>query len=376
MSVLSLLPPKDRCEILEEVRAFDPNNIHVFDKLSMAYMKSSRLEQGMDLILQGMETNHLSALNGMAIFQKLKSMHANHRGNFGSVQNYRDSKAILTSKVTEMKLGGTYPELKEFCDVMESYIIERMRAGIETESSGATPEWLPGFTRELHFATSPEALWELRGKYMEVAHPHVHHALGSSFWHFGKPDDAYYHLYRAASIGVRNKQEYWGTVFSDSIGASIAQLFFRGLIVRLPKGLDVFNLFVNGYMFLSSSIGLYGNRAFESLENRARMIIDTEKGTIFAGAMSMGLRDVLAISDFYRSSLGYSERGMMVYANELKSHAIYIHKSLEDISVNRRDADEYETEELVPLGQLRHETVYKRILPDFFNGYVVEFPIR
>ena len=52
MSILSLLPPKDRCEILEEIRAFDPNNIHVFDKLSMAYMKSGRMEQGLQLLIQ------------------------------------------------------------------------------------------------------------------------------------------------------------------------------------------------------------------------------------------------------------------------------------------------------------------------------------
>ena len=128
-------------------------------------------------------------------------------------------------------------------------------------------------------------------------------------------------------------------------------------------------------MFLSSTIGQYGNNAYESLLNRARMIMDTEKGATFVAAMSIGLQEVLAISDFYRSSLGHAERGMAEYAQTLKAHAERIHRSLEDISVQSRDADEYRTDELVAIGRQRHDAAYKNILPDFFNSYVVEFPV-
>lgn len=374
MSILSLLPPKDRCEILEEIRAFDSNNIHVFDKLSMAYMKSGRFDQGLQLLLQGTEAGHISHQNSMTLLQKLKSMQANHRGKFGSVQNYSDSKAVLDSHVAEMKLDGSYQELKEFCDVMEDYLGERMRAGNSAVGGDAIPEWFAAFNQELHSATNLESLENLRGRYTAVAHPYVHHALGSSYLHFGKLDNACHHLLQAASIGVRNKREYWDTIFADSIGSSIAKLFFRDLIDRVPAELDTFNLFVNGYMFLSSNIGQYGNNAFESLLNRARMIMDTEKGAVFVSAMSIGLQEVLAISDFYRSSLGHAERGMAEYAQKLRSHAELIHQSLEDITVQSRDADEYRTDELVTIGEQRHEAAYRAILPEFFNGCVVEFP--
>ena len=105
-------------------------------------------------------------------------MHANHRGNFGSVQNYNDSKSVLASHVADMKLDGTYPGLKEFCDVMEDYLGERMHAGNSAIGGDAIPDWFAGLNQGLHSATNLESLESLRARYSAVAHPYVHHALG------------------------------------------------------------------------------------------------------------------------------------------------------------------------------------------------------
>lgn len=375
MSLLSLLPPKDRCEILEDARANDPANINIFDKLSMAYMKSNRMELGLNLIAQGVASGNLSYENGVILRQKLESMQANHRGNFGSTQNYGDCKALLTSHVQEMRSNGTYAQLKAFCDVMENYLNKRTQTGPATGSGGAIPDWFAQFNQEFFSAASLEALGAVRGKYIAVAHPYVHYSLGSQYLYLGKMDNAFYHLLQASSIGVRNKRAYWDTIFADSIGSSIAQLFSRELIARIPGDLDTFHLFISGYMFLSSSIGLYGNKAYESLANRARMIMSCQHGADITAFLTYGgLREVLAISDHYRSSLGYEEQGMMDFAVNERENAKTIHQWLEDISVNGRDADDYQTEELVAIGQQRHDAIVDKIKPQFFDGFPVGFP--
>ncbi|QQR86536.1 MAG: hypothetical protein IPJ76_18450 [Flavobacteriales bacterium] len=376
MSLLSLLPPKDRCEILEDVRAYDPANINVFDKLSMAYMKSNRMELGLNLIAQGLAGGHLSYDNGQILRQKLESMQANHRGSFGSAQNYGDCQALLASHVQQMRTNGTYAQLKDFCDVMETYLISRTQTGPATGSGGAIPEWFARFNQEFFSAGSLEALGEVRGRYTAVAHPYVHFSLGSRYLYLGKLDNAFYHLLQASSIGVRNKRAYWDTLFADSVGSSIAQLFSRELIARIPRDLNTFHLFISGYMFLSSSIGLYGNKAYESLANRARMIMSCQHGADITAFLTYGgLREVLAISDHYRSSLGYAEQGMMDFAVNQKENAGTIHQWLEDISVSGRDANDYQTEELVAIGQQRHDAIVNKIKPEFFDGFPVGFPV-
>lgn len=377
MSLLSLLPPKDRCEILEDIRAYDPANINIFDKLSMAYMKSNKVELGLNLIAQGVAGGHLSFDNGQILRQKLESMQANHRGSFGSTQNYGDCQTLFASQVQVMRSNGMYAQLKEFCDVMDGYLISRSQAGPAVGSSGVMPEWFARFNQEFASAQSLEALGIVRSKYMAVAHPYVHNCLGSRYLKFGKVDNAFYHFLQASSIGVQNKREYWGTIFADYVGSSVAQLFSREFIARIPPDLDTFHLFISGYMFLSSSIGLYGNKAYKSLGYRAQLIMSCQYGADITPAFLTygGLREVLALSDHYRSSLGYAEQGMTELARNQMQGARTLHQRLAGISVNDRDANEYRTEELVTIGVERHEAIVNKIKPEFFDGFSVDFPV-
>lgn len=53
MTLLSTLPPQDRCIILEYLRKTQPN-IHVYDKLAMAYLKNGKEDKGREILEEGL----------------------------------------------------------------------------------------------------------------------------------------------------------------------------------------------------------------------------------------------------------------------------------------------------------------------------------
>lgn len=88
MTILSNLPPKDRCAILEEVLKTDPTNINVYDKLSMAYLKSNNLSAAHNCLEKGRRSGSLSSQNYTVLKGKIDAMNQQFGGVFNSSTNY------------------------------------------------------------------------------------------------------------------------------------------------------------------------------------------------------------------------------------------------------------------------------------------------
>jgi len=121
MTILSNLPPKDRCMILEETLKDDPNNFRVYDKLSMAYMKDTKLSAAMNCLLAGRHAGFLSSQNYETLKNKIEFMSVQYNGNFGSSTSYIQSLQCIERDYAQTILQGQdysvfYNIIKDFCE--------------------------------------------------------------------------------------------------------------------------------------------------------------------------------------------------------------------------------------------------------------------
>lgn len=79
LTLLSTLPPRDRCSILEVIRAKDPSNVEVYNKLSMAYLKNGQESKARELLQEGLETGALDDFTFQQLDEKITFLHANMR---------------------------------------------------------------------------------------------------------------------------------------------------------------------------------------------------------------------------------------------------------------------------------------------------------
>jgi len=77
LTLLSTLPPRDRCSILEVIRAKDPSNVEVYNKLSMAYLKNGQESKARELLQEGLETDALDDFTFQQLDEKITFLHAN-----------------------------------------------------------------------------------------------------------------------------------------------------------------------------------------------------------------------------------------------------------------------------------------------------------
>jgi len=357
------------------VRENDPANVDIFDKLSMAYMKSGRMESAERLIKQGVESGHLEHVNGQILSSKLESMQNKYHDNFGSTRNQEECKSLLATRILDMKNEGSYNQLKDFCAVMSAHLDSFTQPKPSGMSGKSLPVWFVDFDRELNLAQGEKEIDHLKVKYNTIKHPHIDFSLGVKYFEFDNLESAYYHFCKAALIGLLDKSLYWDTIFANSVGSSIAILFTSNLINRDQNNLNDFNLFLNGYMFLSSSVRTFGNKAFEALSNRASMIMNCAMGAKFMTVMKHGsLREVVVISDYYRSYLGSSEFNLDEFSIVRLMEADKVHQWFKTIKINNFDQSKFTMEDYVPMGERIHDAVFDKIAPEFFEGYPVSFP--
>jgi len=77
LTLLSTLPPRDRCAILEVIRAKDPSNVEVYNKLSMAYLKDGQETKARSLLQEGLQSGALDDFTFQQLDEKITFLHAN-----------------------------------------------------------------------------------------------------------------------------------------------------------------------------------------------------------------------------------------------------------------------------------------------------------
>lgn len=77
LTLLSTLPPSDRCAILEVIRNKNPANIDVYDKLSMAYLKNGDEKKAHAVLRQGRDARALDGYTWQELDQKISFLKTN-----------------------------------------------------------------------------------------------------------------------------------------------------------------------------------------------------------------------------------------------------------------------------------------------------------
>ncbi len=76
LTLLSTLPPRDRCSILEVIRAKDPSNVEVYNKL-MAYLKNGQESRAREILQEGLEFGALDDFIFQQLDEKITFLQAN-----------------------------------------------------------------------------------------------------------------------------------------------------------------------------------------------------------------------------------------------------------------------------------------------------------
>jgi len=111
LTLLSTLPPRDRCSILEVILAKDPSNVEVYNKLSMAYMKNGEESKAHAILQTGFEAGELDHFTYEQLADKIKSLSDNMQlGPQKPSQSYGETLSFLQGRFAKDAIG----EFSEF----------------------------------------------------------------------------------------------------------------------------------------------------------------------------------------------------------------------------------------------------------------------
>ncbi|WP_242094301.1 hypothetical protein [Aestuariivivens sediminicola] len=166
--------------------------------------------------------------------------------------------------------------------------------------------------------------------------------------------------------------ENYNTSLSDSAGMSAAYLLLN-LYSQNKDDSGKYDLFLFAYMYLSNHIKIGGNIMCDSFKNRAYI---TDKFSNFLqglGVKYLGSYSFIpipcTIGDYYYAAVGYNEYGATASLNECIERAGYLHRYLDDIMINGKDANEYNLVEMAKLGRQRSDLLFSEIPDlDVING--------
>jgi hypothetical protein len=124
MTILSNLPPKDRCGILSEILKSDPTNVNIYDKLSMAYLKNNDMSAALHCLETGRRSGNLSNQNYSVLKSKIESMNEQYGGRFGSSTNYAEALQGIERNRAQMSAMGA--DFSEFVGVIKAFCQKQM----------------------------------------------------------------------------------------------------------------------------------------------------------------------------------------------------------------------------------------------------------
>jgi|TARA_Y100000310_G_C20680319_1_gene815531 hypothetical protein len=229
-----------------------------------------------------------------------------------------------------------------------------------------TKKQISNFTMELYSCNSYSKLLNLIDQYENMDNPYLYQSSGQWCLVKNYSNEAIPLFSKAIQYGINFPNKFWGTQMADSIGSAISKILTSYSTDYTKK--PIINLFIQGYCYLSNCIDILNLNAFESLENRADLLIYSSN-EITCEIVPMGvLPQVYTITDLYKSAQGLNKNGYSVEAREKLNAATNLHGWLEDISVAGRDADEYSLEEIVKIGEKRHSNLFESFRRKLLNN--------
>lgn len=160
--------------------------------------------------------------------------------------------------------------------------------------------------------------------------------------------------------------EKYDTSLSDSAGMSAAYLLLN-LYSENDDDSGKYDLFLFAYLYLSKHIKIGGDIMCDSFKNRAYLSDKFSNfiqglGVKYLGSFSF-IPIPCTIGDYYYAAVGYNNYGASGSVNECIERAGYLHRYLDDIMINGKDADEYDLVGMAKLGRERSDLIFDKI-PD------------
>jgi len=115
LTLLSTLPPRDRCIILEILWEKDQSNIEIYNKLSMAYLKNGQELKALSFLKLGHDIGALDAFTYQQLVEKISFLSSNmHAATQKPSQSYSDTLFHLHGRFADDAHG----QYREFYNIL------------------------------------------------------------------------------------------------------------------------------------------------------------------------------------------------------------------------------------------------------------------
>lgn len=218
-----------------------------------------------------------------------------------------------------------------------------------------------------------DSLAEYHSTITHIHHPNVYHTLGEKYFNLGDLDIARELFTKGAQFGLEYPIDYYNKPNIDSIGQCLAFLVTRYQLLSADRSSVDENSFYNAtclaYIYLSKAIDLHEHLAYDSFRTRANLLRHNKSfSTVFSiirSAFNHNLaKEPFIISDYYSA---YCIPQNPYSANDFNSARI-VHNYLDDVSISGKAANEYNLEEIVEIGKIRHQQFYDALKRRFLSG--------
>ena len=126
LTLFSYLPPNDRVEILRNLLTIDPTNVEIFNKLSMALLKSGKFSEAIRLLNDGFEQGIIDGFNYSAMKEKVEFLKQTKGNNFDSTVDYRQTIALIEQGKQILANIGWLERCEEFNNLVISFCNENI----------------------------------------------------------------------------------------------------------------------------------------------------------------------------------------------------------------------------------------------------------
>lgn len=204
----------------------------------------------------------------------------------------------------------------------------------------------------------------LHNSYKEFDHPHVAFVFGITFLKFGDTSRAREEFIKGAMYGAKYPSSYLNTPFVDAIGQCYMNLMTQFPVQDEDSASKATAL---SYLYLTNAINQMPRKAFDSYKYRGFLFQFNEVHHLpmslihEMGGIGM-IAEPFIISDYYFAAMSPNNPH-----SEVMNRAVELHRSLEDITVQNKDADEYTTAEIADIGEKRHEFFYRLLTQEGFE---------
>ena len=124
LAILSFLPLRDRCLILTEVLRGDPYNVTLHKKLSMAILKTGKLEDALEFLADAAQKGFLTWYDEQALREKILLLHEPRTEDYGSAATYYDTLAKIRDEWPKLHSDPEIASLaQDFVTVLTDYCV-------------------------------------------------------------------------------------------------------------------------------------------------------------------------------------------------------------------------------------------------------------